>query len=105
MRANIRALGFKPQDVKYIVNSHEHRDHAGGIAYLQRITGAVVRVRAPAHASEWHDWLQQIGFIAGEVVTVLLRSQPGGDPLVVRVGQSTFALRKAEAACILVEAI
>lgn len=49
--ANIRALGFKPQDVKYIVNSHEHRDHAGGIAYLQRITGAVVRVRAPALAT------------------------------------------------------
>lgn len=65
----------------------------------------VLRVRAPEHASEWQDWLQQIGFIAGEVVTVLLRSQPGGDPLVVRVGQSTFALRKAEAACILVEAI
>lgn len=65
----------------------------------------VLRVRAPEHASEWQDWLQQIGFIAGEVVAVLLRSQPGGDPLVVRVGQSTFALRKAEAACILVEAI
>ena len=65
----------------------------------------VLRVRAPALASEWQDWLQQIGFIAGEVVAVLLRSQPGGDPLVVRVGQSTFALRKAEAACILVEAI
>ena len=65
----------------------------------------VLRVSAPAHASEWQDWLQQIGFIAGEVVTILLRSQPGGDPLVVRVGQSTFALRKAEAACILVDAI
>ena len=65
----------------------------------------VLRVSAPAHASEWQDWLQQIGFIAGEMVTILLRSQPGGDPLVVRVGQSTFALRKAEAACILVDTI
>ena len=60
----------------------------------------VLRVRAPEHASEWQDWLQQIGFIAGEVVAVLLRSQPGGDPLAVRVGQATFALRRHEAAMI-----
>src|SRR4051794_12102028 len=30
--ANIRALGFKVEDVKLIVNSHAHYDHAGGIA-------------------------------------------------------------------------
>jgi ferrous iron transport protein A len=32
---------------------------------------------------------------------MLLRSfMPGGDPLVVRIGVSTFALRRAEAACV-----
>ncbi len=51
IEANIRALGFDPQDVKYIVNSHEHHDHAAGIAYLQRATGAEVRVREPAAAA------------------------------------------------------
>jgi metallo-beta-lactamase class B len=30
--ANIRSLGFRIQDVKLIVNSHVHIDHAGGIA-------------------------------------------------------------------------
>ena len=35
--------------------------------------------------------------------TFASRSQPGGDPLAVRVGQSTFALRRAEAACVLVQ--
>lgn len=41
----------------------------------------------------------------GEPVCLLARSLPGGDPLVVRVGASTFALRRAEAACVLVEAV
>ena len=40
--ANIRALGFKMQDIKLILNSHVHFDHAGGIAGLQRLTGATV---------------------------------------------------------------
>ncbi len=40
--ANIKALGFEPRDVKLIVNSHAHYDHAGGIAELRRATGAEV---------------------------------------------------------------
>ncbi|WP_170304329.1 subclass B3 metallo-beta-lactamase [Duganella radicis] len=40
--ANIRTLGFKVEDVKLILNSHTHGDHAGGIAELQRLSGAIV---------------------------------------------------------------
>jgi metallo-beta-lactamase class B len=40
--ASIRALGFRIEDVKLIVNSHVHFDHAGGIADLQRLSGAQV---------------------------------------------------------------
>jgi metallo-beta-lactamase class B len=40
IEANIQKLGFKLSDVKYILSSHEHLDHAGGIAELQRATGA-----------------------------------------------------------------
>jgi metallo-beta-lactamase class B len=43
---NIQALGFRIEDVKLIVNSHAHFDHAGGIAYLQRKSGAVVAASA-----------------------------------------------------------
>lgn len=39
---NIRALGFDPAEVKYLLNSHAHIDHAGGLAGLQRATGAVM---------------------------------------------------------------
>jgi metallo-beta-lactamase class B len=40
--ANIRTLGFNLKDVKYILNSHAHDDHAGGLAALQKLTGAKV---------------------------------------------------------------
>lgn len=42
IEANIKALGFRMKDVKLIVNSHAHWDHAGGIAALQRASGATV---------------------------------------------------------------
>jgi metallo-beta-lactamase class B len=47
--ANIRALGFRVQDVKLILNSHAHFDHAGGLAALQRASGAAVAA-SPAAA-------------------------------------------------------
>jgi metallo-beta-lactamase class B len=39
---NIRKLGFRLSDVKIILQSHEHLDHVGGVARLQRLTGAQV---------------------------------------------------------------
>ncbi len=48
--ANIRKLGFKTEDIKLIVNSHGHYDHAGGIAALQRASGATVAA-SPSGAS------------------------------------------------------
>jgi ferrous iron transport protein A len=63
----------------------------------------VQRVLADPSAPERARQLEEIGFNPGEQVMVMTRGIPGGDPLVVRVGQSTFALRGAEAACIQVE--
>ena len=42
--ANIRTLGFDPEQVKWILSTHEHFDHAGGIAALQAATGARLAV-------------------------------------------------------------
>lgn len=39
---NIRTLGFDPRDIRLILNSHAHFDHAGGIAALARASGARV---------------------------------------------------------------
>lgn len=51
IEANIRALGFKVEDVKYLLNSHEHLDHAGGLAQLQHDSGARLFAREPAAAA------------------------------------------------------
>jgi metallo-beta-lactamase class B len=37
---NIATLGFRLADVKYLLNSHAHFDHAGGLAQLKRDSGA-----------------------------------------------------------------
>ena len=46
IEANIRALGFRVQDIKLILNSHTHSDHAGGIAALAHDSGAQVTASA-----------------------------------------------------------
>jgi metallo-beta-lactamase class B len=44
--ASIRKLGFRTEEVRLIVNSHAHFDHIGGIAALQRLSGARVAASA-----------------------------------------------------------
>jgi len=44
--ANIRALGFRTEDIKLILSSHTHFDHVGGIAALQRASGATLAASA-----------------------------------------------------------
>ncbi len=63
----------------------------------------VQQIIAPAAMPDWASWLAEIGFLPGESVRVVARGAMGGDPLVVRIGDSTFALRKAEAACVQVQ--
>lgn len=46
IEANIRKLGFRVEDIKVILNSHAHFDHAGGIAGLAKDSGATVRATA-----------------------------------------------------------
>ena len=48
--------------------------------------------------------LMELGFIPGERIRMLKRGMPGGDPLAVKVGNSTFALRRFEAALISIQA-
>src|SRR3546814_6986476 len=58
--SNVRKLGFDPRDIKFILSTEPHYDHAGGIAALARDTGATVvasrrgaeGLRAGAHAKD-----------------------------------------------------
>lgn len=48
--------------------------------------------------------LMELGFVPGERIRMLKRGMPGGDPLAIKVGNSTFALRRFEAALITIQA-
>lgn len=46
IRESVKKLGFRIEDVKILLNTHAHYDHAGGLAELKALTGAKL------HASE-----------------------------------------------------
>ncbi len=41
---SIRKLGFKPEDIKLMINGHAHIDHAGAFAFMKKLTGAQLAV-------------------------------------------------------------
>ena len=48
---NIQALGFRLSDIKILLNSHAHFDHAGGLAKLKADTGATLEASAADRAA------------------------------------------------------
>jgi len=42
IQANIEELGFRVEDIRYLVGSHAHGDHVAGFARLQELTGAEI---------------------------------------------------------------
>ena len=44
---NIRALGFKVEDVRILLNTQAHYDHAAGFAQLKKDTGAQLMIAGP----------------------------------------------------------
>ena len=63
----------------------------------------VNKVNAPKGAPQIKGQLEDIGFLPGVPVTVLRKGLLGNGPDMVRVGTSTFALRKSEASMISVD--
>ena len=45
--SNIQKLGFRPEDVKILLNSHAHFDHCGAFAEMKRRTGAKLFASKP----------------------------------------------------------
>ena len=45
--ASIRKLGFKPEEIRFLLSTHAHVDHAGTLAYFQKLSHARVLAMAP----------------------------------------------------------
>lgn len=56
---NVRSLGFDVRDVKYLLNSHAHVDHSGGLARLKEMAGATMV------ASQEDAWALETGLVPG----------------------------------------
>jgi ferrous iron transport protein A len=71
----------------------------------RQVLAVVTRLRTGDDAEERSVAMRllEIGFLPGEQVRVIAHG-PGRDPLAVRVGHTTFALRRHEAALIEVQA-
>ncbi|MFA4978601.1 MAG: MBL fold metallo-hydrolase, partial [Sphingobacterium sp.] len=54
---NIRKAGFRPEDVKYVLMSHLHKDHAGGMVTFENGTGRIAFPEAEyiVQRGEWED--------------------------------------------------
>jgi ferrous iron transport protein A len=67
-------------------------------------SGLVVGVGTPnAPMSPLERRLLELGFFSGEQFEILAEAWPGRDPFVVRIGNTTLALRRREAESIWVE--
>jgi len=71
--------------------------------------GVVVSVRDEAQSlgdeaqSTISRRMLELGFVSGEPIEVIEEVWPSGDPIAVRLGNTTFALRRREASVVLVE--
>lgn len=69
---------------------------------LQRL--AIVKAVQDAHSGDViARRLRELGFVPGEEVTLVAKGPIGGEPVLVQVGYTRFALRLAEAARVHVE--
>lgn len=72
VEANIRALGFDPKEIRYILSTEPHYDHASGIAALARDSGATVIASVPAAKA-----LRQGHSDSDDPQAAILESYPG----------------------------
>jgi len=82
IEANIKALGFKLTDIEYLLNSHAHFDHSGGLARLKQASGAKLV------ASEGDRSALEGGFYLGFEDRDALKAPPVQVDRVVRDGET-----------------
>lgn len=74
------------------------------LSELKKGASAVVREVEDAHAADpIARRLRELGFVGGEPVRVVASGPVGGDPLLVQIGYTRFALRRAEAERVLID--
>ena len=71
----------------------------------RRVRGVVERVEGHSDNDPIARRLRELGFVAGEDVQVTAAGPFGAEPLLVQVGYTRFALRRDEAARVVLAAV
>ncbi|HEY2512010.1 MAG TPA: subclass B3 metallo-beta-lactamase [Polyangiaceae bacterium] len=92
IEANIRALGFRVEDVRFLLATHAHRDHVGGFAKLRADSGAVVVSRgSDAEAIErGHGARDDPQFLSTERFPPVAGVRRVGDGETLQLGELTL---------------
>ncbi|ADX45093.1 FeoA family protein [Paracidovorax avenae ATCC 19860] len=100
-------MKMSADDAAGLAHARPSSPHAPmGLDQLPRRVAAHVASLQPARDEREQAIVQrlmEIGFLPGEPVRIVASGFPGGDPLAVRIGQATFALRRHEAALVRVQ--
>jgi ferrous iron transport protein A len=67
------------------------------------VSAVILKVTDVAQPDAIAGRLRDLGFVAGEAVRVVANGPFGGDPMLIQIGFTQFALRRAEAARVQVE--
>jgi len=107
----VKRLGFKIEDVKILINSHAHYDHAAGLAQLKRLTGAQLMLSEPDAALvanggkddfQWGDTLTYEPAKADRILQDNDRVELGGVTMIARLtpghtkGCTTWLMKVSE---------
>jgi metallo-beta-lactamase class B len=86
---NVRALGFDPKDIKQVVITHGHFDHAGGAARLQ---AQLPQARFSMTAEGWREAAENAAQSAGrpDRWTMIERDQVLTDGQIIKAGGVTL---------------
>jgi metallo-beta-lactamase class B len=90
VEANIRRLGYRLRDVRYILNSHAHLDHVGGLARLQRDSGAQVVGHDAAALARGRGDRSDPQFLSIKGFQPISRVRPIDDSQPLRLGGTAF---------------
>lgn len=79
--------------------------HPGEIAHVSGLDAVTALGASDPEVLQLLARLRDLGFVNGARCEVLARMWFGGDPLVVKIGGSTFALRRIEASAVRVQRV